>query len=331
MNTSSFRKWLLVAAGILSVGLGVLGIFLPILPTTPFLLLAAACFIRSSDRLYDWLIHHKWFGPYIRNYREHKAITKRTKIGTLLLLWGTIGYTAFGVLSSWTLRALLLLVAIGVTIHVLSMKTLTKEMVSGSSDAEEGLAYTHHEDGFGQDLSEDQIKESIVSKCRVRLILWLLLAVTSVGGGILIDLTLGTKPFPWWIRLVGLLGIVLMHFPLKRTGRLLSRLGDTQDEWGCTTRLVTTDIYRCVRHPHHVAIGFFMTSLGLFIGHVWSFLIISLSQWAWIFGFLFLVEEKELIEKFGEEYKAYRRQVPMLIPKLRCAIRILSQPIDIPE
>ncbi|MGM0374012.1 MAG: methyltransferase family protein [Chloroflexota bacterium] len=107
-------------------------------------------------------------------------------------------------------------------------------------------------------------------------------------------------------------------------------MGDTE-EWGCTTKLVTTDIYRCVRHPHHVAIGFFMTSLGLLIGHTWSFLIITLSQWAWIFGFLFLVEEKELMEKFGEEYKAYRRRVPMLIPNLKCAIRTLSQPIETPN
>jgi protein-S-isoprenylcysteine O-methyltransferase Ste14 len=107
-------------------------------------------------------------------------------------------------------------------------------------------------------------------------------------------------------------------------------MGDTE-KWGCTTRLVTTDIYRCVRHPHHVAIGLFMTFLGLLIGHTWSFLIISLSQWAWIFGFLFLVEEKELEEKFGEEYRAYRRQVPMLIPNIKCAFRILSKPMHTPQ
>jgi hypothetical protein len=114
------------------VGLGVLGIFLPILPTTPFLLLAAACFIRSSKGLYRWLINHKWFGPYIRNYREFKAVTLRAKIGTLILLWGTISYTAFGVLDSWLLRGLLLMIALGVTIHILSLKTLTEEMILSS-------------------------------------------------------------------------------------------------------------------------------------------------------------------------------------------------------
>jgi len=74
-----------------------------------------------------------------------------------------------------------------------------------------------------------------------------------------------------------------------------------------------------------------MTSLGLLIGHPWSFLLISISQWAWVVGFLFLVEEKELLEKFGEEYEAYRRQVPMLFPNLVCAIRVLSRHIDTPR
>ena len=132
MNDPSLRRWLLLSIGVFSVGLAVVGIFIPLLPTTPFLLLAAACFMRSSDRLYKWLITHRWLGPYIRNYRQYKAITSKAKILTLALLWGTIGYTTFGVMSSWLLRILLLLVAMGVTVHVLSIRTLTKEMISGS-------------------------------------------------------------------------------------------------------------------------------------------------------------------------------------------------------
>lgn len=132
MIKKSVQKYILVSIGVLSVGLAIIGIFLPLLPTTPFLLLAAACFVRSSDRLYTWLITHKWLGPYIRNYREHQAITRKVKITTLVLLWGTIGYSAFGVISYWPLRILLLVVAIGVTTHVLSMRTLTREMFSTS-------------------------------------------------------------------------------------------------------------------------------------------------------------------------------------------------------
>jgi len=124
MVSQSLRKGLLISAGILSVGLATAGIFLPLLPTTPFLLLAAACFVRSSDRLYRWLINHKWFGHYIKNYREHKAITRRAKIVILLMLWGTLGYTAILVITSLTVRVLLLLVGLGVTLHILSLKTL---------------------------------------------------------------------------------------------------------------------------------------------------------------------------------------------------------------
>ena len=130
MVKSPLRKGLLISVGILSVGLAVAGIFLPLLPTTPFLLLAAACFIQSSDRLYRWLITHKWFGPYIKNYREHKAITRRAKVVTILTLWGVLGYTAIGVVTVLTARILLLLIGVGVTLHVLGLKTLTPEMLS---------------------------------------------------------------------------------------------------------------------------------------------------------------------------------------------------------
>ena len=167
-------------------------------------------------------------------------------------------------------------------------------------------------------------------KCRIRLRLWLVLAGISVVGGIVTDLILGTGPFPIVVRLLGLVGMVLAHFPLKRTGRLLRLLGEAE-KWGCTTRMVTTDIYQCVRHPHHVAVGIFMTSLGLLIGYPWSFLLITITQWTWVIGFLFLVEEKELLEKFGEEYRGYRQQVPMLFPNPLCVLRILSKPIEIPK
>ena len=99
-------------------------------------------------------------------------------------------------------------------------------------------------------------------------------------------------------------------------------------KWGCTNQLVTTDIYQCLRHPHHLGIGIFMTSLGLLIGHLWSFLIITLIQWVWVIGFLFLVEERELREKFGEEYEVYSQKVPMLLPKPSCVFNSLLKPMD---
>jgi protein-S-isoprenylcysteine O-methyltransferase Ste14 len=169
-----------------------------------------------------------------------------------------------------------------------------------------------------------------MSKCRVRLILWFVLVGVSVVGGVVTDVILRTDAFSVVLRALGLVGIVAAHFPLKRTGRLLHLRGEAE-QWGCTNRLITDDIYACVRHPHHVGVGVFMTSLGLLIGHRWSFLLIAGTQWLWIFGFLFLVEEPELREKFGEAYERYRERVPMLVPKLGCTIRVLGEPLQTPE
>ncbi len=134
------RKAFFIIAGITSVGLATAGIFLPLLPTTPFLLLAAACFLRSSERLYRWLVNHRWFGRYITNYREKRAIPLSAKIGTLLLLWITLAYTGFAVFTSTAIRLLLLLVGVGVTIHLVRLNTLggtgaSREGIGGRGDS----------------------------------------------------------------------------------------------------------------------------------------------------------------------------------------------------
>ena len=117
-------KPLLIVAGTLSVGLGVAGIFLPLLPTTPFLLLAAACYARSSPRLLHWLNHNRWFGAYIRNWREGRGIPLRDKIIAIMAIWLTIGITViFAITQPWV-RVLLIAIAVGVTVHLLRMPTL---------------------------------------------------------------------------------------------------------------------------------------------------------------------------------------------------------------
>jgi uncharacterized membrane protein YbaN (DUF454 family) len=75
------------------VGLGAIGIVFPILPTTPFLLAAAACFCKSSTRMYSWLMNNKWFGEYIKNYKEGRGLPLKTKITALVVLWVTIGFS----------------------------------------------------------------------------------------------------------------------------------------------------------------------------------------------------------------------------------------------
>jgi hypothetical protein len=116
--TSRLMKALLVVCGTLSVALGVIGIFLPLLPTTVFLLLAAACYARSSDRFYRWLVTHRWLGSYIRNHYEGRGMRRRDKTITLIALWAGISATAFWTVDALWLRLLLYAIAVGVTIHV---------------------------------------------------------------------------------------------------------------------------------------------------------------------------------------------------------------------
>jgi len=124
MAPQTLTRWLLMTIGIISVGVGTAGIFLPLLPTTPFLLVAAACFIRSSDRLYQWLLHNRWFGSYVRNYREKRTLPLRAKVIALVLLWTTMTYSVFILLRHWALQVLLLLIAAAVTVHLLGPKTI---------------------------------------------------------------------------------------------------------------------------------------------------------------------------------------------------------------
>lgn len=121
MRTTAKRR-LLIGAGTLSTGLGIIGVFIPILPTTPFLLLAAACYMRSSERFYQWLINNRIFGAYVRNYIEGRGMPIRIKIFTILLLWLAIGLSiTFGV-QNIVIRIVLICIAIGVTAHIVLIK-----------------------------------------------------------------------------------------------------------------------------------------------------------------------------------------------------------------
>jgi len=121
--SKTVKRGLLIIAGTLSTGLGIIGIFVPILPTTPFLLLAAACYMKSSERFYRWLLGNRLFGSYIGNYIEGRGMPLRVKILTILLLWVSIGATvAYGV-QHIAVRIVLIAVAIGVTVHVSLIRT----------------------------------------------------------------------------------------------------------------------------------------------------------------------------------------------------------------
>ncbi len=107
--------------------MGLLGIFIPLLPTTPLLLLAAACYARSSRRFYGWLTTNRLFGSYISDYREGRGIPAGQKVLTIVFLWLTISITGVFFTDAWWLRGLLLAVALGVTIHLVRMRTQSRK------------------------------------------------------------------------------------------------------------------------------------------------------------------------------------------------------------
>ena len=118
---SEFKKGLFVVAGTISLGLGTVGIALPVLPTTPFLLLSAACYYKGSERLHRWMLNNRLFGEYLRNYKEGKGIPPRTKIFTLTLLWSVISFSALFMLNNPVIQIILFTIAIGVSTHIIML------------------------------------------------------------------------------------------------------------------------------------------------------------------------------------------------------------------
>jgi uncharacterized protein len=109
-------------AGSLSLGLGALGVVLPVLPTTPFLILAAYCFARSSERAHAWLMNNRVFGPLLRDYLEGRGVSWRIKAGALVFLWAVIGVSiALFVPFLWA-RIALGVIAVAVTVHIIMIK-----------------------------------------------------------------------------------------------------------------------------------------------------------------------------------------------------------------
>jgi uncharacterized membrane protein YbaN (DUF454 family) len=114
---------LLLLAGCLAVTLGVLGIFLPLLPTVPFLLLAAACFSRSSRKLQLWLFNHRYLGPYLTNYLLRKGISRKQLLSSLSSMWLAM-LLAIYFAPYWAVKILLVITACLVSRHLLSLQRL---------------------------------------------------------------------------------------------------------------------------------------------------------------------------------------------------------------
>lgn len=123
-----FKRIAFITLGIMSLILGIVGIVLPVLPTTPFLLLSSYLFLRSSDSLYNWLINHPVLGFYIKSYIKYRAVERKSKIIAILLLWTTMGISIYLVDKAFV-KVILLLIGLGVTTHILMLKTLTPELI----------------------------------------------------------------------------------------------------------------------------------------------------------------------------------------------------------
>lgn len=126
LHLARFRatQFLYVVAGTVALGLGLIGIVLPLLPTTPLLLLAAFCYARGSERFYLWLMTNRYIGGYIRAWRENRGIPLRVKVYVIALLWVVMGLTIVFVIPLAAVRVLLALIGIGVTIYLVQLPTL---------------------------------------------------------------------------------------------------------------------------------------------------------------------------------------------------------------
>ncbi len=119
-----FLRKVYIVLGSISLALGILGIFLPLLPTTVFLLITAYFYGKSSARFYNWLLNNKYIGGYIKTYREERGMPLKAKIFAISLLWLTIGSTVIFFLDILLIKILLLAIATGVSIYLLSLKTI---------------------------------------------------------------------------------------------------------------------------------------------------------------------------------------------------------------
>lgn len=120
---NSFLRWILVFCGWFSVVVGIVGIFLPLLPTVPFLLLAAACFARSSERFHGWLLDHNHLGPLISAYLESGAIPLRARRAAISMIWVSFPVSAFVFAQLLWVRIMLMSIAVAVTWYLLRLPT----------------------------------------------------------------------------------------------------------------------------------------------------------------------------------------------------------------
>ncbi len=117
------KRVLLIIAGTLSIALGIIGIFVPLLPTVPFLLLAAYCYAKSSEKFYNWFINNRWFGKMIRDYKGGKGVPLKAKVFSVGFMWIVMGYSIIFVVESEIVSIIVIAIGVGVTVHLMMMRS----------------------------------------------------------------------------------------------------------------------------------------------------------------------------------------------------------------
>lgn len=128
---NSLKNTILTVLGLLAVALALIGIILPVLPTTPFLLLAAGLFVRSSKRMHDWLMRNRILGPYLHTYLACRAVSRRTRKHALIFLWTSLSLSMLWI-DKPIVRIILPIVGLVVTVHLLKLKTIDDDRAYGS-------------------------------------------------------------------------------------------------------------------------------------------------------------------------------------------------------
>lgn len=123
IKLKSKSRYFYLIFGFIFVGIGVLGIFVPLLPTAIFLIMASACFMKSSPKAAEWLKNNRWLGSYVRNYVDKTGLSITSKIIHIIVLWVSIGLSIYLINDNIAVRILLLVIAIAVTIHLIMIKT----------------------------------------------------------------------------------------------------------------------------------------------------------------------------------------------------------------
>lgn len=123
MTHQKLIKYLMIGLGSICLALGTIGILIPVLPTTPFLLLASFFYLRSSEKLHQWMIHHKVFGPYLYNYLTHRVVPARAKVIALVTLWASLSFT-MTLIPLIAVRIGIGVIGLAVTVYLLQLKSL---------------------------------------------------------------------------------------------------------------------------------------------------------------------------------------------------------------